>query len=139
MSAVRSSRSPPRRTSGAARQLGSGRFVAARNNVGGTRLPESSFLQPPRPARSVSYNDLIELARLCIKQAASTSNATAAAELRRMASEYEARAQALADEPHMPNIAAAFESSPQRAQPSQQQQQPQPDSPPGSEDEGAPD
>ena len=87
----------------------------------------------------MSHGDLIELARLCIKQAASTSNATAAAELRRMASEYEARAQALADEPHMLDIAAAFESSPQRAQPSQQQQQPQPDGPTGGEDEGAPD
>jgi hypothetical protein len=89
--------------------------------------------------RSMSYDDLIELARLCLKQAASTSNATAAAELRRMASEYQARAQALADEPHMPDIAAAFESSPQGAQPSQQQQQPQPDAPPGSKDKGVPD
>jgi hypothetical protein len=86
----------------------------------------------------VSYDDLIELARLCIKQAAATSNAAASAELRRMASEYEARAQAVADEPRMPNIAAAFDASPQRAQPSQQQQQPQPDSPAGGEDEGAP-
>jgi hypothetical protein len=78
----------------------------------------------------VSYDDLVELARLCLKQAASTSNATAAAELRRMAGEYQARAEALAEAPHMPNIAAAFASSPQGAQPSQQQQ-PQPDAPPG--------
>jgi hypothetical protein len=94
-----------------------------------------------RPARSVSYDDLIELARLCLKQAASTSNATAAAELRRMASGYQARAAALDEAPHMPNIAAAFESSPQRAQPSQQQQQqqPQPDASPGSKDKGVPD
>ena len=102
-------------------------------------MPESFFLQPPRPARSVSYVDLIELARLCLKQAAATSNAAAAAELRRMASEYQARAAALDEAPHMPNIAAAFESSPRGPQPSQQQQQPQPNSPAGSEDEGAPD
>jgi hypothetical protein len=87
----------------------------------------------------LSYDDLIELARLCLKQAAATSNAAAAAELRRMASEYQARAAALDEAPRMPNIAAAFELSPQRAQPSQQQQQPQPNSPVGSEDEGAPD
>jgi hypothetical protein len=35
-----------------------------------------------------------------------TSNATATAELRRMASEYQARAAALDEAPHMPNIAA---------------------------------
>ena len=86
----------------------------------------------------MSHGDLIELARLCLKQAAATSNAAAAAELRRMASEYQARAAALDDAPHMPNIAAAFESSPQRAQPSQQQQQ-QPDASPGSKDKGVPD
>jgi hypothetical protein len=91
------------------------------------------------PGRSMSYDDLIELARLCLKQAASTSNATAAAELRRLAGEYQARAQALADEPHMPDIAAAFKSSPQGAQPSLQQQQPQPDGPAGGKDNGAPD
>jgi hypothetical protein len=85
----------------------------------------------------MSYDDLIELARLCLKQAASTSNATAAAELRRMASEYQARAAALDEAPHMPNIPAAFESSPQRAQPSQQQQQP--DASPSSKDKGVPD
>jgi hypothetical protein len=73
------------------------------------------------------------------QQAGSTSNPTAAAELRRMASEYQARAQAYVDEPHLPDIAAAFESSPQGAQPSLQQQQPQPGAPPGSEDEGAQD
>jgi hypothetical protein len=95
---------------------------------------------PGRPARSVSYDDLIELARLCLKQAGSTSNPTAAAELRRMASEYQARAAALDEAPHMPNIAAAFESSPQGAQPSQQQQQPQPNGlADGGKDNGAPD
>jgi hypothetical protein len=82
----------------------------------------------------MSYDDLIEVVRLCLKQAASTSNATAAAELRRMASEYQARAQAsLADEPRTPDIAAAFESSPRGVQPSLQQQQPQPEG--GGEDE----
>jgi hypothetical protein len=32
----------------------------------------------PPPGRSMSYDDLIELASLCLKQVASTSNATAA-------------------------------------------------------------
>jgi hypothetical protein len=103
-------------------------------------LLESFFSS--RPAPSVSYDDLMELARLCLKQAASTSNVAAAAALRRMASEYQARAAALADEPHVPDIAVAFESSPQGAQPSQQQQQPQPqpDGPAGGgKDNGAPD
>jgi hypothetical protein len=68
----------------------------------------------------VSKDDLMEVARLCLGQAASTSNAAAAAELRRLASEYQARAQTLADEPQMPDIAAAFQSSLQAAQPSQQ-------------------
>jgi hypothetical protein len=69
-----------------------------------------------RPARSMSYDDLIELARLCLKQAAATSHPATAAQLRRMADKYQARAEALADEPHMPDIAAAFESSPRGAQ-----------------------
>jgi hypothetical protein len=51
----------------------------------------------------------MELARLCLRQAAATSNPTAAAELRRMASDYEARATALAPS----------------QQPALQQQQPQ--------------
>jgi hypothetical protein len=80
----------------------------------------------------VSYDDLIELARLCLKQAASTSNPAAAAELRHMASEYQARAEALANEAPVPNTAAAFESSSQSAQPSQEQQ-PQPKGHDGSE------
>jgi hypothetical protein len=87
----------------------------------------------------MSHDDLIELARLCLKQAASTNNATVAAELRRMASEYQARAQALADQPPTFDIGAAFQSPPQAAQPSQQQQQPQPDGPTGNEDKGTPD
>jgi hypothetical protein len=108
------------------------------NNVGGTRLPES--FSSSRPAPSLSYDDLIELPRLCLKQAAATSNAAAAAELRRMASEYQARAAALDEAPHVPDIAAAFGSSPQHAQPSQQQQQPQPHGPAGGDkDNGAPD
>jgi hypothetical protein len=103
------------------------------------RAADCRFEFPLIPTRSVRHDDLIELASLCLKQAASTSNAAAAAELRRMASEYQARAQALADEPRMPDIAAAFESSPQGAQPSQQQQQPQPDGPTGGEDKKLPD
>jgi hypothetical protein len=79
----------------------------------------------------VSYDDLIELARLCLRQADATSNPAAAAELRRMASEYQARAEALA-EARTPDMVPILESSPSAAQPLQQQQ-PQPESPGGSE------
>jgi hypothetical protein len=82
---------------------------------------------PPAP---VSYDDLIELARLCLRQADATSNPTAAAGLRRMASEYQARAEALA-EARTPDMVPIPESSPPAAQPLQQQ--PQPESPGGSE------
>jgi hypothetical protein len=61
----------------------------------------------------VSYEDLIELARLCLRQAAATRNQAAAAELRRMASDYQARAAAL-DAARAPT-----------PQPALQQQQPQ--------------
>jgi hypothetical protein len=84
----------------------------------------------------VPYNDLIELARLCLRQAAATSNAAAAAELRRMASEYQARAAAL-DKPRTPDVAAIPQSSP-RAVPPLQQQQPQPEAQAGGEDEKPP-
>jgi hypothetical protein len=77
------------------------------------------------PVHFVSYDDLIELARLCLKQAAATSNPTAAAELRRMASEYQTRAQASDGGRRMSDSPAAFKTSPQGTQPSQQQQQPQ--------------
>jgi hypothetical protein len=97
------------------------------------------LLPPAARHASVSYDDLIELARLCLRRAAATRNAATAAALRVLAGEYQARAAALDEAPHMPNISAAFESSPQRAQPSQQQQQPQPDAPPGSKDKGVPD
>jgi hypothetical protein len=39
-----------------------------------------------------TYNDLIELARICAKQARATKSAEAATELRRMADEYRLRA-----------------------------------------------
>jgi hypothetical protein len=39
----------------------------------------------------MTFNDLIELTRLCLKQAAATSNPAAAVQLRRMANEYQAR------------------------------------------------
>jgi hypothetical protein len=87
----------------------------------------------------ISYDDLIELARLCLKQAAATSHPATAARLRLMADEYQARAQALADEPRLPDTAAAVESTPQGAQPSQQQQQPQANGPPGSKEKGVSD
>jgi hypothetical protein len=94
-----------------------------RNKATRSGLLESHSLQcRPTP---VSYDDLIELARLCLRQAAATSNPAAATELRRMASEYQARATAL-DEARMPDAAALPQSSPQVTQP-QQQQQPQPE------------
>jgi hypothetical protein len=73
----------------------------------------------------VSFEDLLELARLCLKQAAATSNPVAAVQLRRMADEYQARA-AASDGSRMPDAAALPQSSPQASQP-QQQQQPQPE------------
>jgi hypothetical protein len=72
----------------------------------------------------VTYDDLIELARLCFKQAAATTNRATAAQLRRMADEYQARAAALG-EATTTGIAAIPDSSPQAAPPLQQQQ-PQP-------------
>jgi hypothetical protein len=84
----------------------------------------------------VDYNDLMELARLCLRQADAARMPLAADELRRMASEYQARADALTGG-QMPDIAKAFGPSTPEA-PSisvQQQQQPQegsgsPDAPP---------
>jgi hypothetical protein len=43
----------------------------------------------------VAYSDLMELARLCLRQASAARTPAAANELRRMASEYQARAAAL--------------------------------------------
>jgi hypothetical protein len=86
---------------------------------------------------SLSRDDLTELASLCLRQAASANNAAVAAELRRLASEYQARTKALTDDPRMPDIAAAFKSSAKGDQPSLQQQQPQPDGSSGVEDEGS--
>ena len=85
---------------------------------------------------SLSCTDLMELASLCLRQAASANTASVAAELRRLASEYRARAKALTDDPQMPDIEAAFRSSSQGDQPNLQQQQPQPDGSSGVEDEG---
>jgi hypothetical protein len=93
------------------------RVLLARSRALGTLRRvycSGNLARRPLVTPAVIYEDLTELARLCLKQAASTSNATAAAELRRMASEYQ---EALVDEPRMPDIAAAFESSPQVAQP----------------------
>jgi hypothetical protein len=73
---------------------------------------------------------------LCLMQAAPANDAAVAAEFRRLASEYQARAKALSDDPRMPDIEAAFRSSSQGDQPSLQQQQPQPDGSSGVEDEG---
>jgi hypothetical protein len=76
----------------------------------------------------VSYDDLIEVARLCLKLAALKSNATAAAELTRMAEEYIARAAMLEEPPYL----RAFQPS-LLAVPPTQQQRPQPDGPTGNE------
>jgi hypothetical protein len=69
----------------------------------------------------MTFNDLIQLARLCLKRAVATSNPVAAVQLRRMADDYQARADAL-DEARTPNIAPIPESYPPAAQPLQQQQ-----------------
>jgi hypothetical protein len=87
----------------------------------------------------MTRDDLIELARLCLKRAASTSNSTAAAELRCMADQYMARAAVLDAAPHLPDIAAAVQSPLQGAQPAQQQQQPQPQPNSPTDDNGAAD
>jgi hypothetical protein len=72
----------------------------------------------------VSYDDLIELARLCLTRAAATTSPPAAAELWRLATEYQARAAALGGG-RLPDIAAAHGSAAQAA-PALQQQRPQP-------------
>jgi hypothetical protein len=75
----------------------------------------------------VAYNDLIELARLCLRQASAARTPAAANELRRMAKEYQARGDALM-EGHLPNIQAGAIGSYTPEAPSstvQQQQQPQ--------------
>ena len=73
----------------------------------------------------VSYNDLIELARLCLLRANATRTPAAANELRRMAKEYEARADAMLKEqrPGTADGARPFPETPSRTV--QQQQQPQ--------------
>jgi hypothetical protein len=54
----------------------------------------------------MSYNDLIELARLCLLQANAARTSAAANELRQMAKEYQARADALQKE-QRPDVADA--------------------------------
>jgi hypothetical protein len=74
----------------------------------------------------VDYDDLLELARLCLRQASAARTPAAADELRRMAKEYQARADALTGG-QLPDIAKAF-GPPAREAPSStahQQQQPQ--------------
>jgi hypothetical protein len=75
----------------------------------------------------VSYNDLIELARLCLLRANATRTPAAANELRRMAKEYQARADAMLKEQRLGTTDGAL-GRPAPEAPSrsvQQQQQPQ--------------
>jgi hypothetical protein len=75
----------------------------------------------------VSYNDLIELARLCLLRANATRTPAAANELRRMAKEYQARADAMLKEQRLGTADGAL-GRPALEAPSrsvQQQQQPQ--------------
>jgi hypothetical protein len=74
----------------------------------------------------VAYNDLMELARLCLRQASAARTPAAANELRRMAKEYQARAAAHGAE--LLNIGDVAFGPPVPEAPSntvQQQQQPQ--------------
>jgi hypothetical protein len=68
----------------------------------------------------IAYQDLIALARLCLRQANAARTPAAADELRRMAKEYEDRAATLNEGSTRGRVA---ESS---SAPAQQQQQPQP-------------
>jgi hypothetical protein len=75
----------------------------------------------------VSSNDLIELARLCLRQASAARTPAVANELRRMAEEYQARAAALMGG-QLPDIAERAplpSTSGAPPNPVQQQQQPQ--------------
>jgi hypothetical protein len=75
----------------------------------------------------MAYNDLIELARLCLRQASAARTPAAANELRRMAQEYQARADAMLKE-QRPEIVDGALGRPAPETPSsavQQQQQPQ--------------
>jgi hypothetical protein len=71
----------------------------------------------------VSFDDLKALARLCLRQAAATASPVTAAVLKRMAGEYQARADVLDDAAAPPQQTAL------------QQQQPQPESSGGGKDE----
>jgi hypothetical protein len=78
----------------------------------------------------VAYNDLIELARLCLRQADNARTLATANQLRRMGEEYQARADALlkGQRPDAPvgTLSPSAPDTPQRA--AQQQQQPQEES-----------
>jgi hypothetical protein len=50
------------------------------------------------------YSDLVELARICIEQARKAKNKTVAAELRRMADEYQRRAGELRTGRDLPSL-----------------------------------
>jgi hypothetical protein len=84
----------------------------------------------------MSYDDLMELADRCLKQSGATGNPVVAAELRRLANEYQARAAAL--DGRLPDIAAAHEAAAQASQ-VLQQQQPQPQGPGSSDDKNSSD
>jgi hypothetical protein len=75
----------------------------------------------------VEYDDLIELARLCLLRASTASTPAAADALRRMAKEYQDRAAAIKGD-QLPNVAEGALGPPAPEAPSstvQQQQQPQ--------------
>jgi hypothetical protein len=97
---------------------------------GGAAPKRAAEEQPPEQhvesARPGKCAPLIELARLCLLRASAASTPAVADELRRMAKEYQARADALTGE-QMPDIAKAFGPSTPEAPSSsvQQQQQPQ--------------
>jgi hypothetical protein len=81
-----------------------------------------------RAGRDVLYDDLVELARLCVKQARSTTSKVAADVLMRLAKDYQARAVELraGELPDIGEWLAPFPlATPQPAV--QQQQQPQKD------------
>jgi hypothetical protein len=89
------------------------------------RVAGCDYRPPPIPTRAVSYDDLMELARLYLRQADATNNPAAAPELKRLASEYQARAAALGGG-GLVDIAAAYEAAAPTTQ-ALQQQQPQPE------------
>jgi hypothetical protein len=75
----------------------------------------------------VAYTDLFELARLCLRQASVARTPAAANELRRMAKEYQDRADALLKDqrPEAADRALSRFAPEAPSSPAQQQQQPQ--------------